>query len=354
MEQAAGDVLQSIGNDNEVSSAEMQSRMLYHFGPFLILYGQKNVVYAGKVLSALRPEEFSIDLFEHFGAYLEHHVQTWGTARVYFGALLCYVKKKFPDTFTLRLLPKSKQWKDKIKKHYVQECHKTRTPLSNHKIPVCERTNKYICDELFKNNRFEEGAIQALEWSNGGRIMEAPGLEWRDLSIYRVSTHESHICCVNVQWFRGKTATLTSTYMFLHANNWQACCLHSLARLIVLRRNPSESVFPTFGQGNLVNRMNTIFKEAYRDWKIREEQSQLQRQFQEDMGIYPTEEPYQMLEGLSSHGNRAACVQRSLNAGIPRNVVMKHCGLSTASGGNDHNYDSVDFVSDPINIIPVV
>ena len=149
MEQAAGDVLQSIGNDNEVSSAEMQSRMLYHFGPFLVLYRQKNVVYAGKVLSALRPEEFSIDLFEHFGAYLEHHVQTWGTARVYFGALLCYVKKKFPDTFTLRLLPRSKQWKDIMKKHYVQECHKTRTPLSNHKFQsVRELINIYVMNYL--------------------------------------------------------------------------------------------------------------------------------------------------------------------------------------------------------------
>lgn len=51
-------------------------------------------------------------------------------------------------------------------------------------------------------------------------------------------------------------------------------------------------------------------------------------------------------EGMTTHGNRAGCIQQARDESIPKSVVLKHCGLKSSYDTNESSYDSVDYASD--------
>jgi hypothetical protein len=166
------------------------------------------------------------------------------------------------------------------------------------------KDHHYICTTLFANGKFEEGALQALDWSNGARVSEGKTLEWRDIAVFRISTRTTHKSCLSVNWYRSKTKVMTDTYMFLHAEHWSCCCLHSLARLAVLLQEPNALVFPNLARSRLVTTMNSHFKEIYTKWQRVDAIHAARRKVEMAEGIFPEDEAFALSEGLTTHGNR--------------------------------------------------
>lgn len=336
----------SINKDKNESRLEMRSRMRSHFDPFLVLYAAEKPAYLGKTADNLVSADITTHLMEAFGRYLVDGCNTWQTARVYFSSVLQFIKEFHPVLYSTDVKAQGTEWQKTIRKEFSTECRAARVPLTEHKIPVCERSNEHLCRMFFERGLYEEGALQATDWSCGGRITEGTGLDWADLRLEQRLEQAELRCCIGVHWFRGKTATLTATYMFPHARCWTACCIHSLARLAVLRPSTSELIYPKLAAGKVVTTMNDAMKDIYHTWKQQYDAGAMQRQIALDLGIFPVTAPLVMPAGMTTHGNRAACIQRSRDVKIPQSVVLKHCGLRSSNDSNENSYDSVDFSSD--------
>lgn len=265
----------TIADDSVESKLEMRKRLTNSFNKFIAVHSAKNQAYVGKTLADLKEGDFTVQLVEHFVAYLEDSTKAFSTARVYLSALFVLLKERHLEFYNTVVSPNSKDWQGKLKKHFVNDCHTNRTALVNHKMPISAADNHYICQRLFHTNHFEESALQALDWANGGRISEGPGLSWVDFELYENICMHRQVSCMRVRWFRGKTSVLTATFNFLHAKSWEECVFHALARYIVLKRNPSELVFPTLAATNVKTRMNNLLKDIYTKWKCQDARDQV-------------------------------------------------------------------------------
>ena len=176
----AGKMSRTIADDSVVSKLQMRSRLTNNFNKFIVEYSAKNEAYRGKTLKTFEVADFTVPLIEHFIAYLEDNIKTYNTARVYLSSLYVLLKEK---NLTLHV-PHTTDWQSKLRKHFTQACHSNRTALINHKMPINAADNHYICQQLFQNGNLEESALQALDWANGGRISEGPGLAWADLKLF--------------------------------------------------------------------------------------------------------------------------------------------------------------------------
>lgn len=316
----------TIADDSVVSKLEMRKRLSNTFNKFVVVHSEKMEIYKGKTLETFQRSDFTVSLIEHFIAYLEDSTNTFGTARVYLSSLYVLLKEKHLEFYTRDVSPHTKDWQSKLKKHFALICHTNRTALVNHKMPINAADNHYICEQLFIKNCLEESALQALDWANGGRISEGPGLAWGDLELFESICLHHQVCCMRVHWFRGKTRSLTATFNFLHATSWEECVFHALARYVVLTRSPCELVFPALAATNVKTRMNNLLKDIYMKWKVQDTRDQVQRDIDEEAGIIPATTPYVMTEGITTHGSRAGLIQTVRSVGVQDEAITKHAG----------------------------
>jgi hypothetical protein len=316
----------TIANDSVESRSEMRKRLAKNFNKFIVDYSVHNESYKGKTLYLFEERDFTVSLIEHFIAYLEDNIKCFQTARVYLSSLYVFLREKYLSWYNNSVAANSTEWQNKLRKHYSKQCHINRTAMVTHKMPINAADNHYICKKLFEKNLFEEGALQALDWSNGGRISEGPGLEWRDFELFESIVLHSQVSCMRVYWFRGKTRSLTATYNFVHAVSWEACVFHALARYIILKRNTSELVFPALAATNVKTRMNGLLKDIYQAWKIQDERDQVQREVDEEAGMIVDDCPFVMTEGITTHGSRAGLIQTVRCAGVQDEAITKHAG----------------------------
>lgn len=318
--------LRSIVNDGIVSKVEMRKRLSTKFDKFMIVYSDQKQSYLGKTLESCSSAEFTLELFQHLIAYFEDTCKAAGTARVYLSAMYVFVKEKHLAVYNELIKPNATEWQAKMLRHFTKACHDARTSIVAHKMPVSPADNHYLCSELFKCGNFEENALQALDWANGGRISEGCGLLWEDLILHEQISQNEQISCLRVKWFRGKTSLLTATYNFIHATHWEECVFHALARLVVLSHNPSELIFPNLAATTVKTKMNNHFKGIYERWSRVYAREQQQREVDEEAGIIIEEYPYIMTEGLTTHGSRAGMIQAVRSLGVQDEAITKHAG----------------------------
>jgi hypothetical protein len=302
--------------------------------------------YIGKKLDSMQSEDFTRELVSCFANHLFESSISFETARNYMSSLYTFVKDTHAVAHANVIAPNSAQWQKELLHKFTKECREQHIPLTEHKIPIDEQANEYLCKRLFARGLYEEGALQACDSSCGGRITEGVGLVWADLLLaQKVETVEPR-CCVAVDWYRGKTHTLTATYMFINARSWAACCLHSLARMVVLSPSTSERLFPRMAEGRVVLAMNTLIKSIYEEWKRDYDAGAVQREHEAELGIVPETEPVILPQHMTTHGNRSACITRALDAGIEEKVAYKHCGLACSKDKTERSYNAVAFESD--------
>ena len=261
-------MLRSIADDGIVSKGEMRKRLSANFDKFIAVYSTKVQSYTGKTLNTCTAEDFTLELLQHLIAYFEDTIKTAGTARVYLSAMYVFIKEKHISVYNELIKPNATEWQAKMLRHFTKSCHDLRTSVVAHKMPVNNKDNHHICRELFRSGNYEENALQALDWANGGRISEGCGLIWDDLILHELISQHEQISCLRVKWFRGKTSLLTATYNFIHAKHWEECVFHALARLVVLTHNPSELIFPTLQSSTVKTKMNGLFKTIYERWNL--------------------------------------------------------------------------------------
>lgn len=320
----------TIADDAVASRVEMRKRLTNTFNAFIKVHAVKNESYKDVELVTCAEKDFTIELVEHFIAYLQDTTRTAGTARVYLSALFVLLKEKHKALYDRIVTPNSSEWQAKLRRHFSKKCHDSRTVMVTHKMPINAADNHYICKELFRRGMFEESTLQALDWANGGRISEGCGLLWRDLELFEKVSLQTNISCVRVHWYRGKTSLLTATYNFIHATAWEECVYHSLARLIVLARNPNSLIFPVLAGTIVKTRMNSLLKDIYEKWRLRYTQEQQQRNIDEEAGLYVDEFPFVMTEGITTHGSRAGMIQTVRGLGVQDEAVTKHAGTTCA------------------------
>lgn len=311
----------TIADDEVVSKGEMRKRLESSFNKFITIYAEQNEGYRGKTLITCKQEDITIELFQHLIAYFEDNVNKAGTARVYLSAMYVYVKETYKSAYEEIVKPNCKEWQAKLLRHFTKSCHKSRTSIVSHKMPVSAADDHYICREMFRNGNYEENALQALDWANGGRISEGCGLIWQDLELFEQISQREQISCIRVRWFRGKTSLLTATYNFIHATAWEECVFHALARFVVLSRNPNDLIFPT------LSKMNAHLRSIYMHWSVQFTREQLQRDIDEEAGVIVDEYPYVMTEGLTTHGSRAGMIQSVRSLGVQDEAITKHAGI---------------------------
>lgn len=338
--------LSSINTDDNKSCKLMRSKMRYNFNPFIDLYSKTHPGYEGETFDTLAEDKWTKEVMEGFGGYLVDGINSFQTARNYMSSAINYTRQHFPTLYATMVAPNSARWQQEIKRRFEVECHEERTTLTQHKVPVSSEACEYFCKMLFEREEHEAAALQAVDRSCGGRISEGKRLVCDDIKLKHSVTTKSATCCIQVRWFHHKTDTLTDTYMFVHSSLWASCCLHSLARLFVLCPNTSEALFPTLADSNVVTKMNDHMKSIYAEWKVQDEVAAAQRELDIEMDIYPEEEPLVLREGMTTHGNRAGCIQQARDESIPKSVVLKHCGLKSSYDTNESSYDSVDYASD--------
>jgi len=318
--------LRTIANDGVVSKGDMRKRLSSTFNKFIPVYASRKEGYRGKSLETLSSADITLDLMEHLIAFFEDTIKTAGTARVYLSAMYVFTKEKHLAVYNEVIKPNCSDWQAKMLRHFTKTCHQSRISVVTHKMPVTPADNHYICRDLFRSNNFEENALPALDWANGGRISEGCGLLWTDLEVHEQISQHEQISCMRVRWFRGKTSLLTATYNFIHAVAWEECVFHSLARFVVLTRNPSESIFPTLSATTVKTKMNSHLKTIYDKWSAIYERERYQRELDEEMGIIPDMSPYIMTEGLTTHGSRAGMIQTVRSLGVQDEAITKHAG----------------------------
>jgi hypothetical protein len=341
--------IRSIAHDRSQSSKDLGNKVQGHFNKFLKdVYSPANVSYTGKTLVTLEAGDFSPDLFECFAGYLEDHpdVNKLSTARVYFSGALLFVERKFPKHHEEVLKKKAGGWQELIRKHFNAACRAARAAPVDHHIPMCEGSNVVICARLFSMGKYEEGLLQVLDWANGGRINEGVDLLWSDLKLREETTAKFDRCCVSVDWYRSKTAVLTSTFLFVHKDRWEACCMHSLARAVVLSPRACDRIFPSLQSTSVVSRMNQLFKTIYLEWKAQDDVARVRRELDMARGIFPLEPAFTMPANLTTHGNRAGCITLCRSRGIDDATLHKHCGMCSSRDSNLDSYDAVSFDSD--------
>lgn len=319
-------MLRSIADDEIISKNDMRKRLTTAFNKFIPVYAAQNEAYRGKTLLTCSAADITLDLFQHLIAYFEDTINKAGTARVYLSAMYVFVKETHKNAYEEIVKPNCKDWQAKMLRHFTKSCHQSRTSLVAHKMPVTAADNHYICRELFRNGNYEENALQALDWANGGRISEGCGLIWSDFELFEQISQREQISCMRVKWFRGKTSLLTATYNFLHASSWEECVFHALARLVVLSHSPSDLIFPTLSATTVKTKMNGHLKTIYEKWRRVNEREQQQREIDEEAGIIVEEYPYIMTEGLTTHGSRAGMIQAVRSLGVQDEAITKHAG----------------------------
>lgn len=319
--------LRSIASDGIESKTEMRKRLTSKFNKFIEVYAVQNIAYSGKSLDTCTSAEMTLGLLEHFIAFLEDTTNKAGTARVYLSSMYGFLKEKHTDMYNNVAKGHATEWQAKMWRHFTKSCHNSRTAVVAHKMPVSAADNHYICRALFRSGHFEENALQALDWANGGRISEGCGLIWEDLLLHEQLAQTEQVSCLRVKWFRGKTSLLTATYNFIHAIHWEECVFHALGRLIVLTHCPSELIFPTLAATTVKTKMNTLLKSIYEKWSREFELEKLQRAINEDAGIYLEQLPYIMTEGLTTHGSRAGMIQAVRSVGVQDEAITKHAGM---------------------------
>lgn len=318
--------MRSIVDDGNESKLEMRKRLRKSFDKFLVEYSVKNALYLGKTLDTCAMQDITVELFQHLVAYFEDTITMYSTARVYLSAMFVFVKEKHSSVYRELVEPQTKEWQAKLRRHFIVTCHESRTAIIDHKMPVSAADNHYICRELFRGGKYEENTLQAMDWANGGRISEGCKLLWADLELHQKLSAREQICCMKVKWFRCKTSLLTDTYNFVHATAWEECVFHSLARLVVLTRNPNSLIFPALAATTVKTKMNGHLKAIYERWRTKYEHDQVQRDIDDEAGIIVDEYPYVMTEGLTTHGSRAGMIQEARSVGVQDEAITKHAG----------------------------
>lgn len=343
-----GTAMRSIASDLSQGKSDQRVKAKRHLRLFLMKYDSTICIDNESSSTRLLTEsDVTKDFMERYAAYLidDPRINSHSTAKNYFSATKNYIADLIPSLGDSLFKKHSTEWFKKIRKHYVKDCAARREPLVHHHLPVRDVDHKYLCNYMFSKDLHEECALQVLDWTNGGRIGEGIELLWRDLTPLKEVTENEKISCMKIGWYRGKTHSLTDTHCMLHAEDWQVCPFHSLARMVVLKRRTTGLIFPDL-QSGVVTHMNTHMKAAYKHWKAEDDKEAALRMRNEELGIYPVEAPYRMKEGLTTHGNRAGCITHARGAGISDPPIQARCGLARSSRDQIDEYDSVTWESD--------
>ena len=190
------------------------------FNTFLNLFAQQHGTpdqqIRWKSIDNLRDGDVSEDMMWHFADFVQRNIKCANTARVYFSAVCAALKKLNKAMFQEH----STNMQAKIKQHFVRVSYETRTPLEYKHMPMNDFDLQYICRYLFEMGQYEAGGLLPLDYANLGRMSEGPKLDWKDLIGIIENNESGFIACFSVQWFSGKTHTLTDTHQVLSANNW--------------------------------------------------------------------------------------------------------------------------------------
>lgn len=322
----ASGLMRTIADTTSQSKEAGWTKARNHFNKFLVQYKTQHPEFVPSNADQCTESHISLSLMQHFAAYLEDNLGQFNTARTYYSSTTTYLSKRFPS-LKASLDQFGTDCQKDIKKHFVKKSNITRTPLTNHHIPVNYDDNIYLCRRFFEKNLHEESALQALDWSNCGRISEAPGLQWCDIrAIEEVLQHRSK-SCIQIHWFRGKTSILTASFNFIHATDWLACTYHSLARLIILLQRTDDHIFPRMLHGNVVNHMNGLMKKVHEEWAVEYELELAKRIAEEAQGIFASEGLYEMSGDLTTHGNRSGSITHGISADIPEEIMEQRSGL---------------------------
>ena len=154
------------------------------FHKFVAEYKQTKPDFVFSTIHDCPASSINKELMEHFAAYLEDNCNTWNTARLAFGAVKNQLQKRLTELVPF-FAECNQDWQKDIRKHFVRKCSVNRVPIVNHHIPVRDVDNLHLCKFMFEADRHEECALQALDWSNCGRISEGPTLHWCDVKVHQ-------------------------------------------------------------------------------------------------------------------------------------------------------------------------
>ena len=288
-------------------------------------------------------EEFDANFIGCIVAYVQDNSNMKNTAKGKFSNIKIILEEKFSTNSPLVVRLNDSCWQNSIQRYFNEKCLKSGEPLERNHIPMNATDQILFCKYLFEKGLHEECTLQSWDWSNGGRISEGPGFTWKRVLLIKLNTQKERRCCIKLNWFRGKTDTLTATFHFMHALQWLLCVLHSAARQCVLSNSADhEHIFPILKDKDVSKHMNKLWKDTVAAYKVKyAAECAVNERNRMEHNIYPLEEPYQITEGATLHGGRAAFMTQLRNEiEIPECAMKLRAGLSGKSLG--HRGEVVD------------
>jgi hypothetical protein len=137
-----------------------------------------------------------------FVCYLfDLEVYTLGSAQQYLSAAINYYKVKYP----LANFPRGTNWElntshwfKSLKDQFVRRATANRTELTTHRVGVTECDNVIYCRYMFQRGHHETCFLQAMDWTNGGRVSEAARMSWKDMQLVTEASQEEVRCYLAV------------------------------------------------------------------------------------------------------------------------------------------------------------
>ena len=250
-----------------------QKSAINHFNNFLRHQNSVNPVKYTLVeysKEAFCTPEFVASMLDQFATYLVNvvKIKKLTSALQYLSKVKTKIQR---DHKTEVLFGDGKWYKDiraKVTSDYVKQCATGGTKLVDHAAQLTDDDLTIMNSLLFKKNERQadkDRGILILQKQTIGRISETSRLKFCSISLETKTLpkrRRNHVITMN----RPKTGQQHQMNIFLHANSWLLCPIHSLGTLIATATNPNEFIFSNVPEGSEATYVNRLLSTLYEAW----------------------------------------------------------------------------------------